>query len=274
MPEFIETTIEMSAKRISDMDLVLTGQEDCEPGHYYGPTVRPFHLIHFVTDGCGRLMIAGKEFNINAGDIFLIPADSISYYIASESTPWHYSWIGFTGVRADIYMKQLMAATDESFVLRSFDTEKYAGIIQPGAMLTDTNIISYFKSNSILLQIMAMFAEDLYTHSSFGYKITTAQKAKYLIDIKYAERIQVADIAEALHVHPNYLTRAFKEEFNISPKKYIMELKLKKAANMLKTSEMSAALIASSIGFEDQAAFSKSFKARFGMSPVRWRNSS
>lgn len=271
MPEFIESTIDMSLKRISDIDLVLIGQEDCAPGHYYGPTVRPFNLIHFVTAGHGRLFIGNKEFLIGKGDVFFIPADSVSYYIASEEDPWHYSWAGFTGVRADRYMKQFMAAVDETYVHRGSDTGKYADIILPGALLKDPTIINYLKANSILLHLLSELVNDLHESAELRHVPSLAYKAKYLFDIKYAENIHISDIAEDLHVHPNYLTRTFREEFGISPKKYVMDLKLKKAANMLTSSDMSAALIGYSVGFEDQAAFSKAFKARFGMSPARWR---
>ena len=46
-----------------------------------------------------------------------------------------------------------------------------------------------------------------------------------------------------------------------------MQQKLKKARSLLITTELSIAIIASSLGFDDQLAFSRTFKKEFSISP-------
>ncbi|WP_259317106.1 MULTISPECIES: helix-turn-helix transcriptional regulator [Megamonas] len=70
---------------------------------------------------------------------------------------------------------------------------------------------------------------------------------------------------------PYYLTRIFHEKFHLSPKQYIMQLKLKKARSLLITTELSISIIASSLGFDDQLAFSRTFKKEFSISPSMYR---
>ena len=48
-------------------------------------------------------------------------------------------------------------------------------------------------------------------------------------------------------------------------------LKLEKAASMLTTTDTPVALIAESLGFDDQHAFSKLFKKYWGVSPMAYR---
>ena len=103
MIEFYETTYGLKEKQATDLEAILFGQEDCAPSHGYGPTLRPYHLFHFVTRGEGFLNIDGVRYEIGPGDAFLIPADQVAYYEASAHDPWSYSWAGLTGLHAAQY---------------------------------------------------------------------------------------------------------------------------------------------------------------------------
>ena len=50
-----------------------------------------------------------------------------------------------------------------------------------------------------------------------------------------------------------------------------MKLKLEKSAHMLAETDMPVALVASTLGFEDQHAFSKCFKKYWSLSPTEYR---
>nr|WP_254261554.1 AraC family transcriptional regulator [Lactobacillus helveticus] len=51
------------------------------------------------------------------------------------------------------------------------------------------------------------------------------------MDLNYYDAIKIKDIANFLNVNVNCLSSAFKEEFNLSPKQYLMKLKIRKAKN-------------------------------------------
>ena len=63
----------MASKLNADLEPILFGHEDCRPSHAYGPTIRGYHLFHFITRGCGNVEIVGCTFSLGAGDAFLIP---------------------------------------------------------------------------------------------------------------------------------------------------------------------------------------------------------
>ena len=94
---------------------------------------------------------------------------------------------------------------------------------------------------------------------------------KSLSDLSFYSAGILKDIAKKFGIHPNYLTRIFHEKFHLSPKQYIMQLKLKKARSLLITTELSISIIASSLGFDDQLAFSRTFKKEFSISPSMYR---
>ena len=67
------------------------------------------------------------------------------------------------------------------------------------------------------------------------------------------------------------MTRTFHEKFGISPKRYLMELKLKKACRLLTTTTLPIVMISGSLGFDDQLAFSRIFRKEYGESPSDYR---
>lgn len=136
------------------------------------------------------------------------------------------------------------------------------------------HISSYFYANSVLLRIMSyLYADVGFQEKSWG-KISIADEIKFYLDMKYSEKIRLQDVARKFNVHPNYMTRIFHEKYNLSPKQYLMDLKLKKACRLLTTTDLPVSTISSSLGFDDQMAFSKTFKKEYGVSPSVYRRKS
>lgn len=121
---------------------------------------------------------------------------------------------------------------------------------------------------------MAMLFDDINFQESRWGKNSVVDEAKYYLDINYAEKIRLQDVAKSLGIHPNYLTKIFHEKYGVSQKQYLLNLKLKKARRLLTTTELSISVIAGSLGFDDQLAFSKIFKKGVGVSPSEYRKQS
>ena len=86
----------------SSLELMPTsiGQEDCGPGHSFGPGERNTYLIHYVLRGCGIFCVGGRKYHVGTGEAFLICPRELVYYEADAKTPWSYMWIGFSGFKA------------------------------------------------------------------------------------------------------------------------------------------------------------------------------
>ena len=271
MIEYYETTSDIARKQSAEMEAILFGMEDCAPGHAYGPTLRPYHLFHFVTKGHGALQIGGETFQLSAGDVFLIPAEQVAYYEASATEPWSYSWAGLTGLRAERYVRQIQNLAPERYVIRGLDTKKYAASIAKAAVLSGTSAVNYFRTEAVLFELMTWFAEDLPGLQNRRRAPSLAEQIRYYIDAKYNEKLSISAVASHFGIHPNHLSRLFREAFGRSPKQYLMELKLEKAASMLADTDIPVSLIAETLGFDDPHAFSRQFKRHKGMSPMECR---
>ena len=271
MEEYKETYHSLMYKSNSDLSLYSAGYEECAPGYSYGPKIRSYHLVHFVLYGKGELHINEHVFHLRAGDIFMIPAGKVSYYKAYNDDPWSYAWISFLGINSQMYLQQLMDSTDDVYILHGMDTDKYKDLIFQIISLQDASTSSYFEANGALFQLMAMLFRDVNFQESQWGKNSVVDEVKYYLDINYAEKLKLKDIAKSFGIHPNYLTRSFHEKYGISPKQYVLSLKLKKALKLLTTTELSVSVIASSLGFDDSLAFSKTFKKKFLISPTEFR---
>ena len=84
-------------------------------------------------------------------------------------------------------------------------------------------------------------------------------------------RLDVNILAAKMQLSPSSLFKKMKDLTGLTPKKYIMELRLLKARKLLETGESSTVkTIAYKVGFTSEKVFSRNFKARFGKYPSEY----
>ena len=170
-----------------------------------------------------------------------------------------------------MYTYQLMGSSPEPYLLHGLDTGKYRTLIAQILKLEGTATERYFKGNGLLLQVLGeLFRDAGFDERNWG-KSSVADEVKFYLDVNYSEKLRLKDVAHNFGVHPNYLTRVFHEKYHVSPKQYLLNLKLQKACQLLHTTELPVAVIANSMGFDNSLAFSKLFKKTYGFSPSHYR---
>ncbi|PZQ49299.1 MAG: AraC family transcriptional regulator [Rhodovulum sulfidophilum] len=88
------------------------------------------------------------------------------------------------------------------------------------------------------------------------------------------EPISPAVLAQEVGMSTRQLERLFRRYLNRSPKRYYMELRLKKARNLLMQTEMSVINVALACGFSSPSHFSKCYRALYQTTPYRERGTS
>jgi AraC family transcriptional regulator len=83
--------------------------------------------------------------------------------------------------------------------------------------------------------------------------------------------ITLQQIAEQCELSVSHFTRAFKKTFRMSPYKWLTELRVERAKDLMMTSRLPLVAIAARCGFTDQAALNHFFKRRYGVTPGVWR---
>ncbi len=87
----------------------------------------------------------------------------------------------------------------------------------------------------------------------------------------YAESIQLNDFVEVLHINKHYICKLFRQYTGKTVLKYVNEMRVRKAEEMLLSSDRSVTEIAYATGFPDFNYFSRIFKQVMGVTPSQLR---
>lgn len=80
------------------------------------------------------------------------------------------------------------------------------------------------------------------------------------------------ELAEAVHLNPDYMARLFKKETGVNLKDYIIQQKMQEARSLLHTTNLPVSLIAAKVGYSNFAHFSASYKKMYNRSPQEERS--
>jgi len=105
--------------------------------------------------------------------------------------------------------------------------------------------------------------EDLFTPS--------VVHIKDVVHLHLFSNLSVEELARLCNMSLSAFKRAFKKIFNDTPAQYINAERIKKAAELLKTSDLSISDIAYETGFNDPAYFARLFKHKTGFAPTDFR---
>ena len=237
------------------------GRQQCPNSYSYGPLTKDFWILHFVISGKGVIKKHNTKKSVDTNEVFIIrPLETVSYTADAED-PWEYIWIGFT---ADVEMPELLLKNDvikaeylKDLFKSAFDNENFK------------NIDTYGAYEHYLCGLIWQMLGLIKSNSPHNMTITDSyiKPAITIMTMYYAYDITVAEIAKRLHISTEHFSRIFKSEMGISPKKYLNDLRMKKAAKRLMQKEFNVSDTARLVGYPDVFAFSRAFKAYYGFSP-------
>lgn len=85
------------------------------------------------------------------------------------------------------------------------------------------------------------------------------------------DELRREDLAEVVHLNPDYLNRIFKKETGSTLKEYVILQKMEEARSLLRTTNLPVSFIAAKVGYTNFAHFSTSYKKQFNCSPQEER---
>ncbi|UOQ84112.1 helix-turn-helix domain-containing protein [Gracilibacillus salinarum] len=99
-------------------------------------------------------------------------------------------------------------------------------------------------------------------------------QAKDYIHTHFKENIMLDEVAAEVGLSSYYLSKLFKEHFQLTFVEYVTHIRLEKAKDLLLDDEMPLKEIALTIGYRDPNYFSRVFKKETGLSPSEYRKNS
>lgn len=97
------------------------------------------------------------------------------------------------------------------------------------------------------------------------------QKAINYIREHCQEEISLTSVADYVRLNPNYFSRFFKEETGCSFVDYLKKLRIEKAKELLRTSNLKIYEICEALGYQSVQYFSTLFKNMVGVTPQEYR---
>ena len=90
------------------------------------------------------------------------------------------------------------------------------------------------------------------------------------INDHYLEKLYLADLAQDFDINMTYCCHLFKKNFDCTFSKYILKLRVTKAADLIINSDMSITDISEYLGY-DYYHFNKVFKSHFSLTPKQYK---
>lgn len=87
----------------------------------------------------------------------------------------------------------------------------------------------------------------------------------------YAEHLTLESAARALFLSPDYLSRIFSKETGTSFNRYLNNVRITKAKELIRSGNLRLTDISQMVGYDDQSYFTKVFRRITGMSPNEYR---
>lgn len=257
------------ADQYIEFSLCECGREKCIPDKKFSFTPKPYHLLHYITSGSGTFEYNQKKYHLKKGSAFLIRPGQEPMYYPDKNDPWSYIWVGFSGSNAEEYMNECgLTASNPIFHDHNGDIRR---------VLEDMHNL-YLESGFLDLKCLGrgyemmalMMAQNDGHFLQLPPKIRHINAAKEYIANNYQFPITIVDIASNVGVTPNYLANIFNEVLSISPKKYLIQLRIEKACLLLKTNKYRVKEVAKKVGYDNQLHFSSEFRKNKLKSPLQF----
>ncbi|MFZ1782459.1 AraC family transcriptional regulator [Lactococcus raffinolactis] len=256
-----------------DINLDFVGNEATIPNFSFGPAIRENYVIHYITSGSGLFMINGFDHQLKAGDCFILPADVETFYQSDDLNPWAYYWLGLSGrVINDLFART--ALNDKGWILENVSKSEFIehfSRIQNLVEVDDKTVDLAIQVElfALMKSLITLFPKSIAEHRNQSDYY--AEKAYTFINQNYSHGIKIKDVLSHVMISRAYLFTIFKHKYGLSPQKYLIDLRMAKAAMLLIHSDNLISQISESVGFSDSLSFSSAFKKRYGVSPTKFK---
>lgn len=234
-----------------------------------------FYELQYIQSGHATHIVNGVSHEMGPGDVALLsPVDFHGYENVSAEDPLKLISVKFSdlllpqNIRNDIYeqVRPMVSHAERAEMNFLRLHEEYFGD-------------GYARGDYIaagITQICIMLLRDVSSRSTPEDRVrrTPIQQAVLYVRSHYRKSITVEDVANIVHLTPNYFSEYFKKQTGVKFSSYVQKLRLEFAVGLLTMSDISVKQVAEESGFNSAAYFSNAFKDCFGVSPEQFRRSS
>lgn len=236
----------------------------------FRPNGYPYvHWIH-TQKGSGKIEIEGKELTLNVNSGILINS-YVPHNYSNITDEWKTAYFTFGGALVTEVLTLL--GVGQYLYIDKLDEDIDCYLKE---LITNINSDDPYYSlevsgdiYSFLMKLKKYILKN--SPSSSKYETVVHPIAKYLEE-HYAEDIHNEDLAAMVCYSTQYMTRLFKEVFHISPYQYLLDIRIRKAKELLANEpSLSIQEVCYRTGFYDASYFISVFKKSEHMTPSAFR---
>lgn len=256
------------------------------------PSVIPCDArLFYVTEGVGAISVQGKAYTMSSGDLLILnsgieyklcaPTDSVTYFILNFDYLWECSnlCIPIPPVNAEDFSMNMLI---ERIIFRDAQ-ELNAPIYIPGVFGIvekcseierefSQKVMMYETRISGILSTVLVDCLRVCRTKEFAKGHEKLEEILRYIHSNYRANLTNKTIGERFGFHPNYISSIIKNYTGMSLHKYLIYVRISRAAELLNSTGLSVGEIAERCGFCDIFYFSRYFKQYMNSSPLEYRN--
>lgn len=225
-------------------------------------TAEWFEIEFFLDDG-GVSFINGKEYILQKNHLLFVRPGDIRH------SKQHFKCFYLHMVLDDKEVLEYLKDVPSSFAVAS--SKIYHNLFHQLIQLQNEpgmeNKLLYFSKIAALL---VNIQRDSCFYNGEG-KSSVIYRAERFMTENFTDKIELKDIAESVHLSPNYFHKLFTSVTGITPHDFLMKKRINYAKELIMTSEHDMMEISMLSGFESQSYFNYCFKKATGVSPIKYR---
>jgi len=241
----------------------------------------PQFEFHYFLGGTGQFKNGDKAHAIEKGGLFLSVPDQMHEIVAENlDHPLSYYALLFEASPDDYLYPYLSDPSFQSFFPVKIGTSHR--MFFEDAKNKFNQSVNTFRVKAVELRLEALILDlvgDLRSGES-SFLVGEGPEEAFNLHVEQAlgilqnhvfSQISLGDVCEQLKITEEYLIRLFKRHMNMTPMRYLNNLKMETATSLLLNSDLSVKEISWKLGFSSQYHFSRNFKAYSGCTPTDYR---
>lgn len=247
-----------------------------------------FYELVVVLEGSAVHVTENGKYRISKGDVFVIGKDLCHGYEEPDGLKiCNIMFRPDTFITADHDIKQLPGFHALFLLEPRFSQDNALGSrmkLPPDAFAEVSNIIAeavreyegHAPGSRTLITAcflrIAVILSRLYGAENKRREIEGISLAAAYMESHSSEEIPMERLAEMSHYSQRHFIRLFSEIYEVAPHRYLTDIRIRRAASLLRDTRLDVSEISIRCGFSDPNYFSRIFRKYYGTSPLKYRN--
>ncbi|MFC5404880.1 helix-turn-helix domain-containing protein [Cohnella soli] len=233
------------------------------------------YLVVYSAGGSGTLVYGDRSYRLSPGQIFYIDCRKYQYYRTESEEPWEIVWLHFDGSSSRAYYDRF--ATEGSPVLTLAEGSRIPELLIELVELHRMRTIeTELRGSRLIVDVLTELLLAVQQRDTPEVGIpSVVRDVIRLYDRRFAEKLTLDDVSAAFAVDKYALSKAFKRYTGFSPNEYLINVRITRAKERLRYSDMPVAEIAADVGIDNVSHFINLFRERESCTPLvyrkRWR---